>query len=178
MKKTPHFKSCDNCKSSSHHLHLEVVNVSPPPCLPHHQQAPTASFYGVWLFGLQFWTQSTFTRWRKVAKPNMVTLLNRNLRNKRAPQRKYFRLKNLTNILRKGVKKNSEKAVRLTAWVFQFFFTPSLTIIPQQRRILEMLAHCETQRFPDQKLSSPVFTCCPVPSRIGDISTYLHYMMF
>ena len=35
-------------------------------------------------------------------------------------------------------------------------------------------------RFPDQKLSSTIFICCLFvrPSRIGDISTYLHYMMF
>ena len=32
---------------------------------------------------------------------------------------------------------------------------------------------CETQRFTDQKLSSPIFTCCPSrPSRIGNISIY------
>ena len=40
---------------------------------------------------------------------------------------------------------------------------------------------CETQRFTDQKLSSSIFPCRSVvrPSvRIGNISTYLHYMMF
>ena len=38
MKATPHFKSWINYKNSCHQLHLEVVNVSPSPCLPHHQQ--------------------------------------------------------------------------------------------------------------------------------------------
>ena len=34
-------------------------------------------------------------------------------------------------------------------------------------------SYCETQRFPDQKLSSPIFACRSFvrPSRIGDIST-------
>ena len=31
-------KSVSNYKGSSHHLHQEVINISPPPCLPHHQQ--------------------------------------------------------------------------------------------------------------------------------------------
>ena len=37
----------------------------------------------------------------------------------------------------------------------------------------ELSTCCETQRFPDQKLSSPIFTCRSFvrPSRIGDIST-------
>ena len=41
--------------------------------------------------------------------------------------------------------------------------------------------NCETQRFTDQKLSSPIFACRLFvrPSvRIGDISTYLNCMMF
>ena len=57
-----------------------------------------------------------------MAKPNMVTLLNRNLRNKRAPQRKYFRMKNLTNILRKGVKKKLGKSSQADRLGFSVFF--------------------------------------------------------
>ena len=34
---------------------------------------------------------------------------------------------------------------------------------------------CETQRFTNHKLSSSIFPCCL--SHIGDISTYLHYML-
>ena len=40
-----------------------------------------------------------------------------------------------------------------------------------------MYPFCETQRFTDQKLSSPIFAC-RLSVRIGDISTYLNYMMF
>ena len=43
------------------------------------------------------------------------------------------------------------------------------------------ISYCETQRFTDQKLSSSIFACCSFvrPSvRIGNISTYLHNMMF
>ena len=43
---------------------------------------------------------------------------------------------------------------------------------------LRFIRICETQRFTDQKLSSPIFTCCPVPSRIGDISIYANIYRF
>ena len=45
----------------------------------------------------------------------------------------------------------------------------------------EFFSNCETQRFTDQKLSSPIFPCWLFvrPSvRIGNISTYLNCMMF
>ena len=38
--------------------------------------------------------------------------------------------------------------------------------------------YCETQRFTDQKLSSTIFTCCPVPSRIRYISIYANIYRF
>ena len=41
--------------------------------------------------------------------------------------------------------------------------------------------NCETQLLTDQELSSTIFPCCCScvhSSRRGDISTYLHYMMF
>ena len=46
---------------------------------------------------------------------------------------------------------------------------------------LLILMNCETQRFTDQKLSSPMFPCCLFVCsfvRIGNISTYLNCMMF
>ena len=47
----------------------------------------------------------------------------------------------------------------------------------------KLLQNCETQRSPVQKLSSSIFPCCSfvhpsVPSRLGNISTYLHCMTF
>ena len=47
--------------------------------------------------------------------------------------------------------------------------------------LFSMSWNCETQPSSFHRLSSPIFHCSFVvvrPSRIGDISTYLHYMMF
>ena len=38
--------------------------------------------------------------------------------------------------------------------------------------------HCETQRFTDQKLSSPIFACRSFVRPASVISPLLHYMMF
>ena len=43
VKTTTYFKSVSNYKGSSHHLHREVINISPPPCLPPHQQCSIAT---------------------------------------------------------------------------------------------------------------------------------------
>ena len=43
VKTTTYFKSVSNYKGSSHHLHQEVINISTPPCLPHHQQCSIAT---------------------------------------------------------------------------------------------------------------------------------------
>ena len=38
VKTTPYFKSVDNYKNCGHHLQLEAVNISPPPCPLHQEQ--------------------------------------------------------------------------------------------------------------------------------------------
>ena len=53
------------------------------------------------------------------------------------------------------------------------------TLVKPQVNTCSENIYCEPQRLPVQKLSSTIFPLLFVrPSRLGDISTYLHYMMF